>query len=37
MLTLLESLAIFALISVSLAGFTAAIALTFAVWFGRRG
>jgi hypothetical protein len=37
MLTLLESLAILALIAVSLVGFTAAATLTIALWFGRRG
>jgi hypothetical protein len=37
MLTLLEALAIVALIAISLAGFTAAVAFTFALWFGPRG
>jgi hypothetical protein len=37
MLTLLEALAIAALIALSLAGFTAAVAITFALWFGPRG
>jgi hypothetical protein len=37
MLTLLEALAIVVLVAISLAGFTAAAALTFALWFGRRG
>jgi hypothetical protein len=36
-LTLLESLAVLALIAISLVGFTAAVAWTFAIWFGRRG
>jgi hypothetical protein len=37
MLTLLEALAIVALVAISLAGFAAALALTFALWFGPRG
>jgi hypothetical protein len=37
MLTLLNALAMVALIALSLAGFTAAVALTFALWFGPRG
>jgi hypothetical protein len=36
MLTLLNGLAIVVLIAISLAGFTAAVALTVALWFGRR-
>jgi hypothetical protein len=36
MLTLLNGLAIVALIAISLAGFTAAVALTVALWFGDR-
>jgi hypothetical protein len=35
MITLLEALAIVVLIGLSLAGFTAAVALTFALWFDR--
>jgi hypothetical protein len=37
MLTFLEALAFVALVAVSLAGFAAAIAWTFAIWFGNRG
>jgi hypothetical protein len=37
MITLLESLAIVALIAMSLVGFTAAATLTIALWLGRRG
>jgi hypothetical protein len=37
MLTLLNGLAIVVLIAMSLAGFTAAVAFTFALWFDRRG
>ena len=36
MLTLLNGLAIVALIAISLAGFAAAVTLTVALWFGRR-
>jgi hypothetical protein len=36
MFTLLNAVAIVALIAVSLAGFAAAIALSFALWFGPR-
>jgi hypothetical protein len=34
-LVVFESLAVLALIAISLAGFAAAVAWTFAVWFGR--
>jgi hypothetical protein len=37
MLTLLEFIALAALVVVSLGGFLTAVALTFAIWFGRRG
>lgn len=37
MLTLLEAIAFVLLVAVSLAGFAAALAWTFAVWFGNRG
>jgi hypothetical protein len=37
MLTVLEAIAFIVLVVVSLAGFAAAIAGTFAVWFGNRG
>jgi hypothetical protein len=37
MFTLLEAIAFAILVLVSLAGFAAAIAGTFAVWFGNRG
>jgi hypothetical protein len=37
MLTLLEVIAFVVLVAVSLAGFAAAIAWTFAIWFGNRG
>jgi hypothetical protein len=37
MLTFLEALAFVALVAVSLAGFAAALAWTFAIWFGNRG
>ena len=33
----LEALAVLALVAISLAGFMAAVAWTFAIWFGRRG
>jgi hypothetical protein len=37
MLTLLQVVAFVILVAVSLAGFAAAIAWTFAVWFANRG
>jgi hypothetical protein len=37
MLTLLEVIVFVVLVVISLAGFAAAIAGTFAVWFGKRG
>jgi hypothetical protein len=37
MFTLLEVIAFVVLVAVSLAGFAAAIAWTFAIWFGNRG
>jgi len=37
MLTLLEAIAFVLLVAISLAGFAAALAWTFAVWFGNRG
>jgi hypothetical protein len=36
MMTLLESLAFFVLVTVSLAGFALAVMGTFAIWFGHR-
>jgi hypothetical protein len=36
MLTLLEYIALAVLVAVSLGGFAAAVALTFAIWFGHR-
>lgn len=37
MLTLLEAVAFVAILAVSLAGFAAAIAWTFAIWFENKG
>jgi hypothetical protein len=37
MLTVMEVIAFVVLVVISLAGFAAAIAGTFAVWFGHRG
>lgn len=37
MFTLLEIIAVLALIVISLAGFAAAVAWSFAIWFGKRG
>jgi len=37
MLMLLEAIAILVLVAVSLIGFAAALAWTFAIWFGNKG
>jgi hypothetical protein len=37
MVTLLEAVALLILAAISLTGFAAAVAWTFAVWFGNRG
>jgi hypothetical protein len=37
MLTLLEAIGLIILVAISLTGFAAAVAWTFAIWFGNRG
>jgi hypothetical protein len=37
MVMLLEAIALLLLVAISLTGFTAAVAWTFAIWFGNRG
>jgi len=37
MLTVLEAMAFVILVAISFAGFAAAVAWTFAIWFGHKG